>query len=321
MSFHRLNSQSTAKQLLAAGLATALSGFLPATAQTFDDIEDAVTQGSIFNDAAERAGPEVAQQEDASAIDGEAGVYVLRRNDIFSVSAIAGAGYSDNPARVQDSDIGGSASFQLALAAGVDTRVAQQYDAGANIVLSGTEYEESGAPDSRNAVANAYIGRGFFDGAFYGAISATYGQTMDGHFDNATAFYGVTANVTTVRRLSDRILVQPELSFSRQWSDLSEQENSNVTAGLTATWIPAQKWRVTGRVDYTYRIFDDFYEDVTFVERKDSVVRVTAGIQRQLSESISLSVSATYVDQESEFFLSEYTSFDGGVSARLVKRF
>lgn len=292
-----------------------------ANAQTFDDVESAVTQGEQFNEALIQSDRGTAPDEAGSEIDGEAGVFVLKKNKIFSVSAIVGAGYIDNPGRTLDLNAEGSASANFALSAAVNTRIAQQVDAGANIVLSGEEYERSGAPDSRNAVANVYAGQPFFDGNVYGSVSATYGLSMDGTFGSQTAFYGVSANAQTVRRIRDNMILRPAVSVARQWSEVSAQHNTSATVSADVIWALPNSFQATGGVSYTYRVYDDFFEDITFVERKDDVIRVSASVSRPLTRGVVGIASVSYVTQDSKFFLSEYDALNGGISLKLVKKF
>ncbi|GAB5458553.1 MAG: hypothetical protein Hens3KO_15830 [Henriciella sp.] len=292
-----------------------------AKAQVLDDIESSVTQGNQYNEALQ-VFPDNVEDDDAdTSVDGEAGVYVLKKNEIFSVRAIVGTGYSDNPSRTSDSDIESSAAAQMALSIGADTRINGAVDAGTNLVISGTEYETDGAPDSRNVVANAYVGKSLLNGTVFGSVSGTYGQAMNGTFGEATGFYGLSASVTTVRPLTDKVVVRPRLSVSRQWSEVTELDNTSVTTEASASWAIAPKWQATGSLAFTHRIYDDFYEDVTFIERKDDSWRAGVSVSRQINDKVAVSANLTYVDQSSDFFVSDYTSYDGGLSVRIVKRF
>lgn len=290
-------------------------------AQVLDDIENAVTQGNQYNDALNNIPETTFGPSDDSEIDGEAGVYILKKNKIFSAKAIVGAGYSENPGRTLDINSEGSGAAQFAVSAGVDTQIAAHFDAGANLVASGTEYERNGAPDSRNVVANAYVGKAFWDDRIYGSVSASYGKAMDGQFNNGTVFQGMTASVVYPHRITDKVIVRPRLTASRQWSEISEQKNLAVTAEADVIWVFAEKWQATGSIGFTHRVYDNFFEDVTFVERKDDVWRAGLAVSRQITDDVAISASMTYIDQGSAFFLSEFSSFDGGISIGLQKRF
>ncbi|VAW00888.1 hypothetical protein MNBD_ALPHA05-2002, partial [hydrothermal vent metagenome] len=249
------------------------------------------------------------------------GVFILRKIDIYSASVAFGSGYSDNPGRTLDTNAEDSFFGSVALSAGINTRIAQQYDAGINIVASGTEYTRGDAPSNRNLLANAYFGRAIFDGNLYVSANASAGVNTGQKFRNGTGFYNTGVSVSTVRKLSDRIIVRPSVGASRQWSDQSEQNNYAVTAATDVIWKPAAKWLVRGQVSYSRRIYDNFFEDVTFVERKDSLIRAGLSVSRQVNDFIDVSASVDYADQNSDFFLSTYNAFDAGVSARMTHRF
>ncbi len=292
-----------------------------AFAQTANDLEGAVTQGSQFEDAQLYLDKNRQQIETASTLKGEPGVFILRKVDIFSAGAAIGSGFSDNPGRTFDTNAEDSFYGSIALSAGVNTRIAGQYDAGINIVASGTEYDRGDAPSNRNLLTNAYVGRPILNGNLYISANASVGVNTDRKFNNGTMFYNTGLSGSTVRKLSDRIIVRPSVSVSRQWSGQSEQNNYAVTAATDVIWKPAQKWLVRGQVSYTHRIYDNFFEDVTFVERKDNLIRAGLSVSRQITDFADVSVSIDYTDQNSDFFLSAYNAFDVGASAKVTHRF
>jgi hypothetical protein len=103
----------------------------------------------------------------------------------------------------------------------------------------------------------------------------------------------------------------------------------------TTPWVAAQKLRaitilkvfaritpkLTGslRGVVSGRLFDDFYEDVTFVERQDTQYQLGGSLSYRLSKFATLSASASYEKQDSKFFLSQYTASDAafGLSMRV----
>lgn len=64
--------------------------------------------------------------------------------------------------------------------------------------------------------------------------------------------------------------------------------------------------------------YDDFYEDVTFVEREDTTAGISASLVWRPMRNMSVSASLAYEDQVSSFFLSEFDAFDTslGISFR-----
>ncbi len=57
---------------------------------------------------------------------------------------------------------------------------------------------------------------------------------------------------------------------------------------MDALYAISPKWFLSGRVSICERTYDDFYEDVTFVEREDTSVGVSASLVWRPSRSITL---------------------------------
>lgn len=291
------------------------------SAQSAADLESAVTTGSQFDEAQLLLEEQRDTTEGAASIEGEPGIFILRKNKIFTYGAAVGTGFSDNPGRTLNSSGEDAAYASAALTAGINTRIAQRYDAGASFVGSLNKYDRSDAPSNSNAILNSYIGTPVLDGALYVSANAAAGLNMDDSFDRGTAFYQIGASVSNVTRLSDTILLRPSFGVARQWAGQGEQKNLSATASAELIWRARPKWLVRGNVAYTHRIYDDFFEEVTFVERKDDSVRLGVSVARQINESINASLNFEYTDQRSSFFISEYDAIDGGLSLRLSKRF
>lgn len=289
-------------------------------AQTVNDIENAVTQGAQFDDA-QNLSNRHQQSLEGSVIEGEPGVFILRKIDIFSVGALVGGGYSSNPNRNFDTNGDGSIFASVAVTAGVNTRIGSKYDAGVNFVLSAIEYERENAPSNRNVVGNAYIGKSFLKDRLYISASLSSGISMDGNFKQGTMFYRTSLSASTAFPLSKRIILRPGVSIARQWSGQKEQNNISATISGELLWRLNPKWRASGLVSYTHRRYDNFFEDVTFVKRKDNLIRLSLSVVRHITRSVDISASLEYAHQGSKFFLSAYDTLDSGIYGRLTHRF
>ncbi len=289
-------------------------------AQTVNDIENAVTQGTQFDDAQSLSNRHQ-QDLEGSVIEGEPGVFILRKIDIFSVGALVGGGYSSNPNRNFDTNGDGSFFASLAVTAGVNTRVASKYDVGVNFVLSSIEYERENAPSNRNVVGNAYIGKSFLENRLYLSASLSSGISMDGNFKQGTMFYRTSLSASSVFPLSKRLILRPGLSIARQWSGQKEHNNISGSISGELLWRFNPRWQASGLVSYTHRRYDDFFEDVTFVKRKDNLIRLSLSVARHITRSIDVSASVEYAHQGSKFFLSAYDTLDSGIYGRLTHRF
>ena len=317
---NKIRGKHKACQLIATML---LPGILTCQshAQTATDIENAVTTGSILDDAIKLPQNGRTRVKETGLLPGEAGIFILKKNKIFYVSSAIASGFTSNPGRTLDTNSKDAAYGSLALSAGVNTRIAGKYDAGASLVVSGTEYDRSDAPSNRNFIGNAYIGRSVFDGLVYLSGNATAGVSTDRSFKRDVAFYAIGINASMLKKLSKNILFRPSISARRQWSGQSEQNNFDLSAIASVIWFPKNKWVVTGTLSYSYKNFDNFFEDVTFVKRRDNVFRGFLSVAYKLNKDIYLSLSLDYTDQNSSFFLSEYTALDSGVSLKISKRF
>ena len=144
---------------------------------------------------------------------------------------------------------------------------------------------------------------------------------MDSKFKNDTTFYGASLSASSSFPLSDNIVWRPGVALSRQWSGQSEQNSLAGTISSDLSWFVAPSWIVSGRLAYTHKIYDDFFEDVTFVVRKDNSFQGSLVLVKQFGGSTTASVSVEYTKQNSRFFISEFKSFDGGLYARFNHRF
>ncbi len=294
---------------------------LVANAQTATDLENAVTTGSQFEQAQENTAQTRKRTETATMLEGEPGVFILKKNDIFVVGAALGTGYSDNPGRTLDTNAKDAGYASLALSAGINTRLDQQYDAGINIVASGTEYDRRDAPSYRNVIGNAYIGRPVLKGRVYLSANATAGVNTNRAFGRGTAFYAFGANASSVHKLSSTMILRPTIGITRQLSDQSEQNNTLVNVGATLIWRLQENWQATGNLAYTHKSYDNFFEDVTFVSRKDDGYRAGITVSRRINKDTDISLSLDYSNVKSTFFLSRYTALDGGLRVKISKRF
>jgi hypothetical protein len=304
-----------------AALATACA-LAPANAlaQAVPDLRDLVTQSEQLNStAAEAARPPAGPGGEAGTIDGEAGIFVLVQNDIFQVSASGGLGYSSNPARTSD-DIGGSGFSDLALSAGVATRLGGRVDFSASANASAREYFQDFAPSSQAVSVSATAGA-FVAAPLYGSVTTFGGYSFDDSFQRSTGFYGVSANLSALLPVTPRLTVRPGVGVTRQWAEVSENDNIQVAASLDVIYVLAPRLTASVRGTIARRWYDDFYEDVTFVERVDTLYGVAGALVWQFSRDVALAASISYETQESRFFLAEFEALEGTAQIGLRARF
>ena len=290
-----------------------------AFAQAVPDFEGSIIQGNQIDEAIR--GQELLDSQvrkDDNEVDGEAGIYVLRKNEIFYVGASASLGYSQNPLRTID-DVGGSFSTNLAGTAGVQTKIAETIDLGFQTTVSGTEYFEDFAPSSRNINTSLTLGAPIGKTPLYVNGSIFGGYNFDQSFENGTAFYGGSLTVAAGFLLGKKTVIRPGVGVTRQWSGSSENNSTaaSVSVNVFHSLTPKISLGANARVTRTW--FDNFFEDVTFVPRKDWQYGGGLSVNYQLNRNIRFSAGGGYESRDSSFFLSEFRSFDASllVSARI----
>ena len=226
-------------------LAVGMVLFSPsALAQSIPDIEGSITQGSQIDEIIrerDQIGPRLGADE--NEIDGEAGIYVLRANEIFYVGGSLGLGYSENPVRSLNNP-GDSFSANMAATAGVQTRIAEAVDFGVRATVSGTEYTESFAPSSRSINGTINLGTPIGQSPVYISASTFGGFNYDGNFENGTAFYGVSGSLSAGFPVGRRTIVRPGLGITRQWSQIEENNSTSGAASVEVVHAVSQKLSV-----------------------------------------------------------------------------
>lgn len=294
---------------------------IPAAAQSTPDIEGAVIQqGQITDLLRDEIGQGRAMPGDDGEIEGEAGVYVLTLNEIFFVGGSAGLGYAENPERSALSD-GGSFLTSAGLTAGLQTRVAEQFDVGLRASVSGVEYLEAAAPSSRSISAALSAGMPLGDSPFYAGISAFGGYNFDGDFKGGTSFYGASASLGAGLPLGPATLLRPGIGVTRQWSGISENNSTSAAVSVSLLHQPAPQVTLAADAQVSRAWFDNFYEDVTFVERSDWSYSAGLSANWSPAEWFSVSASAGYEKRDSAFFISEYEGFETAIAMTVRHRF
>lgn len=309
------------------GFAVAIIGALAswptiASAQVLPDIQDAINRGSGIDTALEEQRRTTVQRsaEDEGAIDGEAGVYVLTINEIFYVGASAGVGWSENPVRTVD-DLGDSVYGNAALSAGVQTRLGETFDGGISATVSGIEYDEPFAPSSRSVTASTNIGMPIGDTPLYISVNAFGGFNYDKDFENGTGFYGANLALSAGIPVGKSTVLRGSVNAGRQEGEIEENNAWNANASFDLTHYVSQDISIGAGAAVSRVWFDDFYEDVTFVPRRDWQYGGNVNASWQATDWLSVNTSAGYQQRESAFFLSDYDGFDASITVAARKRF
>jgi hypothetical protein len=309
------------RYLLASAGAALLTWAPLASAQVSPPIEDAVIQGEILNRSVGQATDPLApgSKPEDNEIDGEAGIYVLTVNEIFQISGGGGIGYTDNPTRTA-TDPGGAWYSDLGAGIGVATRLGGAVDFGLSANIGAREFLDDDGPSSQSVSTAMSVGAPIA-GPVYANIIAFGGRSFEDGFDDSTSFYGLSANVSAAFPLSQKFLVRPGIGITQQWSEVSENDSLTATASVDVVYAFSPAWLLSGRISVSQRKYDDFYEDVTFVEREDTVAGISASLVYRPSKTFTVAVGAAYEDQDSSFFLSEFDALDSGVNVSVRHTF
>jgi Putative beta-barrel porin 2 len=291
-----------------------------AAAQVTPDVTEATIQGQQIIDAANKAAQtrQRTGQTGGDIINGEAGIFVLTVNDIYSVSLSGGAGYTDNATRTADNiDKGYYSDFGLS--AGISTKLAEKVDFGFSGTIGGREFADEIPPSNRTVSSNISLGAKVGRTPLYFSVVGFGGYSFDGKFKNANSFYGVSSTLSASMPIGQRLFVRPSLGVTRQMAGVSENNSTSLSGSLELVARITPKLTGSLRGVVTGRLFDDFYEDVTFVERQDTQYQIGGSLSYRLSKFATLSASASYEKQGSKFFLSQYTASDAafGLSVRV----
>lgn len=293
-----------------------------AWAQAGPDINDATIVGQQINAAVDRS-LETGRprgEEAGETIDGEAGVFVLKVNEIFLISASTSLGFTTNPERTADS-LGSSFYNDTALSAGIATVLGGKFDLGLSATLAGREFFEDFAPSNRTASGNLSLGTAIGNTPLYVGVTGFGGYNFERDFTRGTSFYGTSASLSAALPLGRRLLLRPGVGATRQWSGISENNSTSVSASIDALAALSPRVTASVRAAVVRRWYDDFYEDVTFVERVDMAYQLGAALAWRPAERVSLAINAGFEKQDSRFFLSDYDAFDAGIGVAFNLRF
>lgn len=309
----------TMRKILAGGiLAATLLPAAPALAQSETQPAQSVTQGAQIEDAVARVTAELDRSPTgADASDGEGGLYILSPQSILFVSANAGIGYQGNPLRSAGNP-GGSGTAGAQLSAGARTKLGGLIDVALVADVTGTKYFRKFGPDNTVASGSLSVGVPLGRTLYAGAVGYG-GYNFDDFFGRGIAFYGGSGFVGATVPVG-RLLIQPSISGGRQWTGIRENDNTSAAARLA---IVTTRGRLAASLSGgASRVwFDNFYEDVTFVARRDWQYDVGLTATYRLHPNLLLSGGIRYLKRDSTFDLASYHGVEGVGSVALTWRF
>lgn len=287
----------------------ALTASQQAYAQAVPDIEGSIIQGNQIGDVIADKALRQGDKDAGAAIDGEAGVYVLKLNEIFFIGTSMGVGYSTNPLRTVGG-MGDSFSMSGSASAGIQTRLGGAVDFGLSTTVSGVQYLKSFAPSSRNVNGVANVGTQIGNSPLYLGLTGFGGYNYDKDFKNGIAFYGASATLGAGFPIGKKTILQPGIGVVRQWSKITENNSVSTSGSVRIIHALDPRLTVAARANISRVWFDNFYEDVTFVKRKDWQYGGGVDLSYRLTNNLSVSAAAGVEKRDSAFFLAEYKSLE-----------
>lgn len=309
------------RKLLKAALGASILAAGTAQAQTAPDLQDLVVQSEQISRGATQAAEAGVrgEEDDEGVIDGEAGLYVLTLNEIFHLSASGAIGYTDNPLRTAD-DVGDSFYSDFAVSAGIATRLKEKVDFGLTASVGGREFFEAVGPSNRTAFGSASLGTPVIGPVYVGVVGFG-GFSFDRDFTNASSFYGFSGSLSAAIPLGRKVLIRPGVGATRQWSGIAENNSKTVSASADLIVAVLPRVNASLRGAASIRWYDDFYEDVTFIARRDELYGVSAAVSWSPARNVSIAATASYEKQDSSFFLAEFDAWDASAGVVVALRF
>lgn len=299
----------------------ALLALAPAAALAQTAVTDAIVREQQIRDAI-GAAPEPEPRGDdgeGATLPGETGVFVLLQRDIFSFEAGFGAGLTTNAAK-SDVDSRRSAFLTAYADLGVDTRIGGAVNAGLHLAVSSIRYTDASDLSSSSLVGSFTLGEEIWNG-LYAQGNLSLGYSFGDGFSRDSTF--LAGSVTLSRRftLHDRVSALPYVFAGGQHVDQSELRNLSFGAGLRLDVLVAEGLVVSPSFSYTRVSYPDFFEDATFVERRDNRLQFGVSMQYAVAEMLLIGGSFGYSFNASTLDLSEYESADGSALLRATFRF
>jgi hypothetical protein len=306
---------------VAAALACLATVHAAATFAQPAQVRDSVTQGAQADRAIEQARDRLlSSQSGADSIGRDPGVFVLIEKDIFSVGLDVGLGYTNevDKGSLQDAK---SAYTSLQFDIGADTRIADSFNAGARLTVAETIFHDTRGFDSAALLGSVYVSEAFFGGTLIVTADATGGLNGGYDFDNGSSYINASIRAARPIPLSRDVVLVPTVFASIVHAEQGEQNRweTGASARLIARLDDDLRLNVAGGV--TFADYDNFYEDVLFVSRRDTTAYASFGLEYTIDENVSAFANVRYSNRTSTLDIVEYEETDASVSIGLTARF
>lgn len=285
------------------------------------EVRDSITQGAQAGRAIDQARDRLLQSSNVEGdIGQDPGIYVLIRQDIFSVGLDVGVGYSTDVDKgdLRDEESGyTSVQFDI----GADTRIADSFNAGARISVSETLYHGVDGFDSGALTGSIYVSEAFFGGALILTADATGGINGGYEFDDHSAFLNTAVRASAPIPITRDIVFVPSVSAAYVFNEQEEQDRWEVGAQGRLVARLDNDWLMTLSGGVTYAEYENFFEDVLVLSREDTTSFAAVGLEYTISENARAFATVKYTNRTSTLDIVEYEETDATVSIGLTARF
>jgi len=292
--------------LLALGLAAPLAAQVPA-----DQIDQRVRD--VPPSAEERRA-----EEDEAILTGRDDILLLEKRKFFTIFASAGPGFTDNAAlsptaRREDGLFTADAGIRIA------TRLGGKVDVFAEAGASTTRYFKETDLDfvAGFGAVGAHVRLAGFD------LDAAYTPTLvyDGDVeDRQLTQHRFVVGIGRGARIG-KALVRAAIGGERIEANPSAFQNFSATATLSGFLPVARRVSLLGSARGVRRWYDNYFEGLLGVERRDWFVEGAAGISWQAHRRITVDARATYARNFSTADISRYRAIGSGLMLRTSFRF
>jgi hypothetical protein len=284
-------------------------------------VTDSITQGAQADRAIEQARHRLLQ---GTALDNDPGqdpgIYVLVRQDIFSVGLDVGVGYTSevDKGSLRDAE---STYTSMQFDIGADTRIANSFNAGVRLTVAETLYHDEDGFDSGALIGSIYVSEPFFDDTLIVTADVTGGLNGGYDFDDHSAYVNTSIRAARPIPLTNSIVFVPSISVSNVFSEQGEQNRWEYGAQARLAARLDEDLRLTVGAGVTYSDYDNFFEDVLFVSRRDTTAYASLGLEYMIDENVRAFANVRYTNRTSTLDIVEYEETDASVSIGLSARF
>jgi len=265
-----------------------------------------------------RTGQTASEAEEEALLTGRDDILLMRQRRFFTIAASAGGGYTDNAGlsptmRQADGYFSGDASLRIA------TQLGGLVDVYAEAGVSTTRYFQQTGLDLV-AVFGA-VGAHVAVKGFDLDVGYTPNMVWDGDLETRQLTqHRFVASVGRGFRVG-RGLVRATIGGERIEANPSAFQNFAATAGVSGVVPVAPGVAVIGSVRGVRRWYDNYFEGLLGVERRDWFLEGAAGLSWRLHRNVSLDARLTYAKNWSTADISRYEAANGAAIVRVAFEF